>query len=88
MIILSIVSIKDKTIEMTDVVNIANGDDLRCPDVIKELICSFYGAKKEALSLLEYSPFNDTFIFEWEYKEGGEFVCARELVVFWKELKQ
>lgn len=87
MIILSIVSIKDKTIEMADVVNIANGADLRDPDVIKELLCSFYGTKKEALSLLEYSPFNDTFIFEWEYNEDGEYVCTRELVVFWKVLK-
>lgn len=87
MIILSVVVIKDKTIEMTDVVNITNGADLRDPDVIKELLCSFYGNKKEALSLLEYSPFNDTFIFEWEYDEDDECVCTRELVVFWKELK-
>ena len=87
MIILSIVSIKDKVIEMADVINIANGADLRDPDVIKELLCSFYGAKKEALSLLDYSPFNDTFIFGWEYKDNGEHVCTRELVVFWKKLK-
>lgn len=87
MIILSIVSIKDKTIEMTDVVNIANGIDLRDPDVIKDLLSSSYGARKESISLVEYSPFNNTFIFEWEYNEDGEFVCTRELVVFWKELK-
>ena len=87
MIILSIVSIKGKAIEMTDVVNIANGVDLHDPDVIKDLLSSFYGLKKESLSLVEYSPFNNTFVFEWEYNEDGEYVCTRELVVFWKELK-
>ena len=74
MIILSIVSIKGKAIEMTDVVNIANGVDLHDPDVIKDLLSSFYGLKKESLSLVEYSPFNNTFVFEWEYNEDGEYV--------------
>ena len=87
MIILSILSLKDKVIEMTDAVNIANGANLRDPEVIKELLSSFYGVKKEDLSLLEHSPFNNTFVFEWEYHEDGNYVCTRELIVFWKELK-
>lgn len=87
MIILSIISLKDKVIEMTDVINIANGANLRDPEVIKELLSGFYGAKKEDLSLFECSPFNNTFVFDWEYHKGGEYVCSRELIVFWKELK-
>ena len=47
---------------MTDVVNIANGVDLHDPDVIKDLLSSFYGLKKKSLSLVEYSPFNNTFV--------------------------
>lgn len=87
MIILSITSLKDKVIEMTDAVNIANGANLRDPEVIKELLSSFYGVKKEDLSLFEYSPFNNTFVFDWKYVKEGERVCKRELIVFWKELK-
>lgn len=87
MIILSIISLKDKVIEMTDVINIANGDDLRDPEVIKELLSSFYGVKEEDLSLLECSPFNNTFVFDWKYVKEGERVYQREVIVFWKELK-
>lgn len=87
MIILSIISLKDEVIEMTDVVNIANGADLRDPEVIKELLASFYGVKKEDLSLSGHSPFNNTFVFDWECHEDGDYVCSRELMVFWKELK-
>lgn len=86
MIILSIISLKAEIIEMTDVINIANGANLRDPEVIKELLSSFYGVKKEDLSLLECSPFNNTFVFEWECHIDGEYVCNRELIVFWKEL--
>lgn len=87
MIILSILSLKDKIIEMTDVVNIANGANLRDPDVIKELLSSFYGVEKDDLSLLGHSPFNNTFVFDWECHMDGKCVCSRELMVFWKELK-
>lgn len=87
MIILSIISLKDKVIEMTDAINIANGANLRDPEVIKELLSSLYVVKKEDLSLLECSPFNNTFVFDWECHIGGEYVCSRELMVFWKELK-
>lgn len=87
MIILSIISLKDEVIEMTDVVNVANGADLRDPEVIKELLSGFYGVKREGLSLLECSPFNNTFVFGWRYVKEGERICKRELIVFWKELK-
>lgn len=87
MIILSTISLKDEVIEITDVVNIANGANLRDPKVIEDLLSSFYGVSKEDLSLLEHSPFNNTFVFDWKYVKEGERVCKRELIVFWKELK-
>lgn len=87
MIILYMLSLKDKVIEMTDAVNIANEANLRDPEVIKELLSGFYGVKEGDLSLFECSPFNNTFVFEWKYVKEGERVCKRELIVFWKELK-
>lgn len=87
MIILSAVSLKDKVIEMTDVINIANGAELRDPEGIKDLLSSFYGVKKEDINLIEHSAFNSTFVFDWLYRKEGECFCTRELILFWKEMK-
>ena len=71
MILLSTMSLRDKTIETTDVVNIANGADLHDPEVVKGIVANRFGIKKESLTLTEYSPFNNTYIFEWKR-------CCRE----------
>ena len=65
MIILSTISFRDKTIETTDAVNIANGVDLHNPEVVKGVVANRFGIKKESLTLTEYSPFNNTYNFEW-----------------------
>ena len=87
MILLSIITVKDKTVETTDVVNIANGADLHNPEVVKEVVANRFGIKKESLTLTEYSPFNNTYIFEWEGIVEGECHCIREVVAFWSVLK-
>ena len=86
MIILSIITVKDKTVETTDIVNIANGADLHNPEVVKEILANRFGIKKESLTLTDYSPFNNTYIFEWEGVDSLN-VCAREVIVFWSLLK-
>lgn len=50
MIILSIITVKDKTVETTDVVNIENGADLHNPEVVKEIVSNRFGIKKESLT--------------------------------------
>ena len=86
MIILSIITVKDKTVETTDVVNIANGADLHDPEVVKEILANRFGIKKESLTLTEYSPFNNTHIFEWEGVDSLN-VCTSEVIAFWSVLK-
>ena len=87
MIILSIITVKDKTVETTDVVNIANGVDLHNPEVIKGVVANRFGIKKESLTLMEYSPFNNTYNFEWQGIVENECYCTREVVTFWSVLK-
>ena len=87
MIILSTIIVKDKTIETTDVVNIANGADLHNPEVVKEIIANRFGIKKESLALTEYSPFTNTYNFKWESVVKNECYCAREVIAFWSVLK-
>ena len=86
MILLSTISLKDKTIETTDVVNIANGADLHDPEVVKGVVANRFGIKKESLVITEYSPFNNTYIFEWEGVDSLN-VCTREVIAFWSVLK-
>ena len=87
MIILSTISFKDKAVETTDVVNIANGADLHNPEVVKEIVANRFGIKKESLALTEYSPFNNAYIFEWEGIVEGECHYIREVIAFWSVLK-
>ena len=87
MIILSIITVKDKTVETTDVVNIANGADLRNPEVVKGIVANRFGIKKESLTLTEYSPFINTYNFEWEGVVENECYCTCEVVAFWSVLK-
>ena len=87
MIILSIITVKDKTVETTDVVNIANGADLHNPEVVKGVVANRFGIKKESLTLTEYSPFNSTYIFNLEGIVEGECYCTREVIAFWSVLK-
>ena len=87
MIILSIITVKDKTVETTDVVNIANGADLHNPEVVKGIVANRYGIKKESLTLTEYSPFNNTYVFELKGIVENECYCTREVVAFWSVLK-
>ena len=86
MILLSTISFKDKTVETTDVVNIANGADLHNPEVVKEIVANRFGIKKESLTLTEYSPFNNTYIFEWKGVVENECYCTREVIAFWSVL--
>ena len=86
MIILSIITVTDETVETTDIVNIANGVDLPNPDTVKGLVANRFGIKKESLTLTDYSPFNNTYIFEWEGVDSLN-VCAREVIAFWSLLK-
>ena len=47
MILLSIITLKDKGVEFTDIVNIANSEeDLNCPENIRRLLCNFYNIKE------------------------------------------
>ena len=87
MIILSILSLKAEIIEMTDVINIANGADLHNPEVVKGIVANRFGIKKESLTLTEYSPFNNTYIFDWEGVVENECYCTREVVAFWSVSK-
>ena len=87
MIILLIITVKDKTVETTDVVNIANGADLHDPEVVKGIVANRFGIKKESLTLTEYSPFNNTYNFEWQGIVEHECYCTREVVAFWSVLK-
>ena len=87
MIILSIITVKDKTVETTDVVNIANGADLHNPEVVKGVVANRFGIKKESLTLTEYSPFNNTYIFEWKGIVENECYCTREVIAFWSVLE-
>ena len=87
MILLSIITVKDKTVETTDVVNIANGADLHNPEVVKGVVANRFGIKKESLALTEYSPFNNTYVFKWEGIVENECYCAREVIAFWSVLK-
>ena len=87
MIILSIITVKDKTVETTDVVNIANGADLHNPEVVKGVVANRFGIKKESLTLMEYSPFNNTYNFEWKGNVEGECHCICEVIAFWSVLK-
>ena len=86
MIILSTISFRDKTIETTDAANIANGADLHDPEVVKGIVANRFGIKKESLTLIDYSPFNNTYVFEWEGVVEGECHCTREVVAFWSVL--
>ena len=62
MILLSIIALKDKCIEFTDIVNIANSqEDINCPENIRRLLCNFYNIKEEQLVLEDYSPFTNSF---------------------------
>lgn len=57
MILLSIIVLKDKCIEFTDIVNIVNlQEDVTCPKNIRRLLCNFYNIKEEQLVLEDYSP--------------------------------
>ena len=87
MIILSIITVKDKTVETTDVVNIANEADSHNPEVVKEILANRFGIKKESLTLTEYSPFINTYNFEWEGIVENECYCTREVIAFWSVLK-
>ena len=87
MIILSTMSLRDKTIETTDAVNIANGADLHDPEVVKGIVANRFGIKKESLTLTEYSPFNNAHIFEWKGIVEGECHCTREVIAFWSVLE-
>ena len=87
MIILSTITVKDKTVETTDIVNIANGADLHNPEVVKEVVANRFGIKKESLTLTEYSPFINTYNFEWEGIVENECYCTREVIAFWSVLK-
>ena len=87
MILLSTMSLRDKTIETTDVVNIANGADLHNREVVKGIVANRFGIKKESLTLTEYSPFNNTHNFEWESVVENECYCTREVIAFWSVLK-
>ncbi len=80
MIILSIITVKDKTVETTDVVNIANGADLHNPEVVKEILANRFGIKRGSLTLTEYSPFNNTYFFEWEGIVENECYCFLECI--------
>ena len=87
MIILSTIVVKDTTVETTDTVKIANGADLHDPEVVKGIVANRFGIKKESLTLTEYSPFNNTYNFEWEGIVEGECYCTREVIAFWSVLK-
>ena len=87
MILLSTIVVKDTTIETTDAANIANGADLHDPEVVKGIVANRSGIKKESLTLTEYSPFNNTYVFEWEGIVEGECHCTREVIAFWSVLK-
>ena len=86
MIILSTIVVKDTTVETTDTVNIANGADLHNPEVVKGVVANRFGIKKESLTLTEYSPFNNTYIFEWKGVVENECYCTREVIAFWSVL--
>ena len=87
MIILSTIVVKDTTVETTDRVKIANGADLHDPEVVKGIVANRFGIKKESLTLTEYSPFNNTYIFEWKGIVENECYCTREVIAFWSVLK-
>ena len=87
MIILSTMSLRDKTIETTDAVKIANGADLHDPEVVKGVVANRFGIKKESLTLTEYSPFNNTYIFEWKGIVENECYCTCEVIAFWSVLE-
>ena len=87
MIILSTIVVKDTTVETTDKVKIANGADLHDPEVVKGIVANRFGIKKESLTLTEYSPFNNTYIFEWKGIVENECYCTREVIAFWSVLK-
>lgn len=87
MITLSTIVVKDKTVETTDVVSIANGADLHDPEVVKEIVANRFGIKKESLTLTGYSPFNNTYNFGWKGIVEGECHCIREVIAFWSLLK-
>ena len=87
MIILSTIVVKDTTVETTDKVKIANGADLHDPEVVKGIVANRFGIKKESLTLTEYSPFNNTYIFEWKGIVENECYCTCEVIAFWSVLK-
>ena len=87
MILLSTIVVKDTTVETTDAVNIANGADLHDPEVVKGIVANRSGIKKESLTLIEYSPFNNTHTFEWKGIVEGECHCTREVIAFWSVLE-
>ena len=69
MILLSIIALKDKCIEFTDIVNIVNSqEDVTCPESIRRLLCNFYNIKEEQLVLEDYSPFTNSFVYLLKYE--------------------
>ena len=90
MILLSIIALKDKCIEFTDIVNIANSqEDVTCPENISRLLCNFYNIKEGQLVLEDYSPFTNTFLFLWsDDNDTAMSSCHREVICYWNKLRQ
>lgn len=89
MILLSIITLKDKGVEFTDIVNIVNSEeDLNCPENIRRLLCNFYNIKDGQLLLEDHSPFTNVFVFLWsDDNDAAMTSCHREVICYWNKLK-
>ena len=89
MILLSIIALKDKGIEFTDIVNIANSqEDVTCPENIRRFVCNFYNIKEGQLVLEDYSPFTNSFMFMWsDDNDTALSSCHREVICYWNKLR-
>ena len=89
MILLSIIVLKDKCIEFTDIVSIVNAqEDVTCPENIRRLLCNFYNIKEEQLVLEDYSPFTNSFVYMWsDDNDTAMSSCYREVICYWNKLR-